>query len=583
MPPPEIIPGSITIIPDLDYTSTGSISVSSDLNFYLAKSYDKNFSWRVDGSLEREIGFSWNTGEGEYYWYRIEGECGTVNCDTAGVDASRCNNMTFVTVVSARNVAEVCDTLKAPRLNPPVGLKISAIRRYSRPVLKDNILEDQCNTLDEQEFCQVPECLDYCIDQTAQVFSFMSMSSIDFISFFEMNGGFSVAGSSENNRNRRYDPSFPLVGISGEVNPRLAIYRESSGRLALSGTSARTFSHYSFACSGAIWIYGESKSTSPSANFSSSGAILIHGSSRNLSRLSFESDFVLVASGSADSLVSLAGPSSGSLEVSGAVSDYASPSYFYSCSGGPVLDGEAERGFESLGTVLVQSIMNMESADISSYFDDSIYANSLTISGSTASPLCGCGPMGLALGLRHNLFGSSALGNFLNRNDIALPSTILMSHRSADSTWIANRHLSGGTENWSILFSLSCMTDVWRFTFSARRSLQGLTAHTKFIVDMPSEIICADNKISTLISLGVGKFGSEFSGEAISATSPPHKQVVKIIQNSVFVDGYIFEYVTYYDNIGLFKDSYWIKRPFEIHIDPTRNPDMPLVDLKSIF
>lgn len=99
-----------------------------------------------------------------WMWYRVEGECGEVTCDEFGVEHRNCNRMTFITTVSARSLSELCDTLANPSLNAPVATKISSIKRYSRPMYRDQIEPGQCNVLEDFEFCHIPECADYCVD-----------------------------------------------------------------------------------------------------------------------------------------------------------------------------------------------------------------------------------------------------------------------------------------------------------------------------------------------------------------------------------------------------------------------------------
>ncbi|NBT57307.1 hypothetical protein EBT16_00830 [bacterium] len=562
MPPPEdlplskmdepvIIPGSITIVKNPGYTPTGSIVISSALDFYVGSTHQRDFSWRVGGLLEKEISFRWNAGEGEYYWYRVEGECGRVNCKDSGVDASQCDNMTFVTVVSARNVSEVCDALKSPRINPPVNLRVAFIKKYSRPVLKGSVPDEQCNTLDEQEFCHIPECLDYCVDETITVPAVMSMSVIDFLESREMSGGFSLGGSSETNRNRRYNPIFPVVPISGSASCVFALRPEGAGSIVLSGSSSKTVSNIVLGCKGSAFVSGSSRSTSSSYYFSANGGLSFSGSglARQIYELSLTHNPVLQTEsgvsiltengeelicsgnlgifsigGSSESILSGRFFTSGPIRIEGMSGDYISPSRFY-------------------------------------------------------RPSCGCGPLGLSLVVRHNLSGSSVLNNFLNKNNKSLSSFVLMKYRASDASWRSNSYFSGSNESLSILFSLACMDDAWRLDFSAIKSSYGAKKHTKFIVDMPSETVCSDGNISTRITLGTGS--PVVAG--IPVVSPAHISYGSIARNSAIVDGFVFDYLVYYDEIGIFKDSYWSKMPFEIIIQPLNQPAMPSVDLERIF
>jgi hypothetical protein len=160
-----VIPASITTVPNLYYNASGSVELSSpsvDPSTTAFFSFDT--SWNVRGDLVVDLDTSWNVGEGAYYWYRVESECGEVVCDEFGVERRECNRMTVINTVSARSVAELCEILANPRTNAPLVARIASIRRYGRPMFRDQIRPDQCNTLDEVEFCHIPECLDYCVD-----------------------------------------------------------------------------------------------------------------------------------------------------------------------------------------------------------------------------------------------------------------------------------------------------------------------------------------------------------------------------------------------------------------------------------
>lgn len=160
-----VIPASITTVPNLYYNASGSVELSSaNVDPSATSFYSLTTSWNVRGDLEVDLTTSWNIGENAYYWYRIESECGSVTCDEFGIEHRDCKKMTLVTTVSARSVAELCQIISNPRTNAPVTTRISSIKRYGRPMFRDQIQPEQCNTLEEVEFCHIPECLDYCVD-----------------------------------------------------------------------------------------------------------------------------------------------------------------------------------------------------------------------------------------------------------------------------------------------------------------------------------------------------------------------------------------------------------------------------------
>jgi hypothetical protein len=160
-----VTPASITTVPNLYHNASGSVELSSTLlNSSTTVFFSFDTSWNVRGELSLDLQTSWDVGLGAYYWYRVESECGQVTCDDFGVERRECNKMTLITTVSARSISELCDTLANPKTNAPLVTKILSIRRYGRPMFRSQIQPGQCNTLDEVEFCHIPECFNYCFD-----------------------------------------------------------------------------------------------------------------------------------------------------------------------------------------------------------------------------------------------------------------------------------------------------------------------------------------------------------------------------------------------------------------------------------
>lgn len=163
-----IIPASITSVPNLYHSASGSVSVlsASASEVSASASFDLATSWRILGLLEVDLSTSWGVGEGEFYWYRVEGECGQVTCEDFRVGYDGCSRMTFVSTIAARSLPELCNILSRPATSSPVGTRISSIRRYSRPTFRGQTPDEQCNVLNDLEFCHIPECADYCAEES---------------------------------------------------------------------------------------------------------------------------------------------------------------------------------------------------------------------------------------------------------------------------------------------------------------------------------------------------------------------------------------------------------------------------------
>jgi hypothetical protein len=193
----SLIPASITLIPpahDLDYAGSGAVTLSGSAEYFWGVSSSQSFSWRISGVVESAVESSWSVGEGEYYWYRIEGECGEVECDTFGVQTNKCKKMTFTTVISARNLTELCENMQSPVINPPVQARITSVQRYSRTASRTASPLD-CNIIQDVDFCQIPECLDYCVYERAVVDIPLQFIVYDSPFQVEGSGSASIGGS----------------------------------------------------------------------------------------------------------------------------------------------------------------------------------------------------------------------------------------------------------------------------------------------------------------------------------------------------------------------------------------------------
>jgi hypothetical protein len=557
-------------------------------------------SWRIEGFVEKTLESFWNTGEGDYYWYRVEGVCGTMGCDEYGVAYDQCNKMTFFTVVPARNISELCDQLRSPTINPPVRTRISSIKRYSRPLVKSTD-PNQCNVLDEQDFCHVPECFDYCVDEDI-IFSLgVKMNVVDTIYESDMSGGLFVRGSVQTDRYRFYEPEFPVIGFDGRFVLSTKLNFVSSGGFSFAGgVYERTLTIYEFnASDGGVDISGFSTFSTPRRSlFNPEGGFVFSGS------VGFRAGVAptggLQISGSSSNILKGIFRPSGSLNILGSLSDNLSPGYHYSFDGGllvsldsEVVEGISRFNFKSLGVVSSRFAFNMRTFDLASDLGDLSYRTTLTISDQTISPSCGCGPLGLSLLLSHNFSNSTILSNFIKRNGFILPPSVPMRYRSDENSWKGIVHYLGRSgdgfsmEDWTIVFTFACNSDSWRFAFSTtmRNELADMDGHTKFVADIPIGQICQEGR-STNIKLMMESRGLvASSGRSKLVTNSSSRNIVKTrnYRPECYINDVLNDYVVYYDNLNLFKNSYWKNVPLEMSINPASSGLMPTIDLQKIF
>lgn len=553
-----------------------------------------NSSWAILGDFESGFISEWGVGEGEYYWYRVEGQCGELKCDTNGIVDNTCDNMTFVTVVGARNLTELCFNLANPVLNPKVDFKLSSIKKYSRPITRSE--SDLCNVLEEQDFCQVAECLNYCIDQDIVEKISLSMKVIESSLDFFMSGGINLFGQVQTNKNKYYEPIFGFIGnLNGVSESKIIIRNESSSKiLFLHGNAKFSLSNYRFESFGnLINIEGFARTVSPSrAYFKIDGGISISGSSR----LSYDFNPIggLEFGGSAFVFSNLNFIFSGKLEVSGKLIDYFSPKFNSTGSGAIYFNGNSEINFVDYGINEFNFDFDMKAFDFTSETYDSFYNSRLTISDELVNTSCGCSQLPLVLRLSNNFSNSSFLSNFARRSSINFSDSLFLRYSSLDSAWRSTQHFLGRgrdgltIEDLYLRYNLSCLNDFWTFYFYAK-TLNRQTKdenYTKFIIDIPSEIFCIDGNISNSIELDANMNSSQPElGESINVVQPG--RTFNLESNygvvDVFVGGIFNEIRLYYDGLGLFKNSYWENNNIQINLNLPSDVIMSEIDMYKIF
>jgi hypothetical protein len=284
---------------------------------------------------------------------------------------------------------------------------------------------------------------------------------------------------------------------------------------------------------------------------------------------------------------------SGGPNIAGRLIDYVSPTFFVSASGFVSIQGSAQTNFTHIGFYSSEFSINTKVYDFTSEISDLSYESNLTISDYTISPSCGCGPISPLLSLKHNLMNSAFISSFFRRSGLDFSDSVKLRHRSKDSSWRSAQHFSGrgkngSPEDLSILYGISCSLGFWEFFFSATVSntAKGDELKTKFILDIPADIICSDGNIDAVIEADLS--ASEFrvlNGEAIFVVSPerPLAPNPKLGSADFFVEGIYNQKRIYYDEIGIFKNRYWNDNFFRITINIPSSQEMKNLEMYRIF
>lgn len=255
----------------------------------------------------------------------------------------------------------------------------------------------------------------------------------------------------------------------------------------------------------------------------------------------------------------------------------ATSSFEYISSGEPVLLIDSETEYES--SWQDDPIIQIKMSTSITYFEAILSSqdkNSVLLGASSnVRTVCGnCTTMPSAFYLIHNLKDTLEIKNFLNKNLVDLPDSLIMRYNRKTNIWSANYQMSGlgsyGSEKWSFSFGWGCMnknvedfsSPYWKLSIFLNRLYQdiNLDFDTKINIVFPPEYLC--DQINGF------NFNLAFSLNTVS----------EYVKND-YVN--ITEDVVLNDNIGLFKSDSWKSNPL-LDMVLSNNSTLPLLENKDL-
>jgi len=224
--------GSDYGITDRSYNGDGGVYVSNVNDPTIVNhrfNLDIDILWNLRTYIIKDLTFFWSTGLLVVYWYRVLSK--PIECDC-------CKKM--ITNVHARTVAELCEKLSDRNWT----WQIDTIEKFRRPAALGNAINgwenqqeaideydlestyDNCNDREPIEFCDVPQCANYCVDFDLKVsFAFdMSKHSVDAFHSFESGNEESedrtiYTGGGADTTHWRNTPDFPYESSAYGADP----------------------------------------------------------------------------------------------------------------------------------------------------------------------------------------------------------------------------------------------------------------------------------------------------------------------------------------------------------------------------
>lgn len=526
----------------LSYEGKGGIALGGDAEYNYNIRIPLQLEWNVASEIVLDISFAWDVESDVKYWFRIESECVSPNCDWTGTDWNdpRCETPgghiqgqpigkgnKYVQILPARSVRDLCVLIS--NADNPLGVpnlkwKIKSITRYNLTMRKSDLPDGvlpECITLEEMEFCQIPECMEFCLESmhAPNVSIGATTFIVDAFYSYVGSGGVALGGSADYRTG--YFPSYL-----------------ATGGIAFGGSADITSSYYKFTSTGGLSLGGSAGIVLPSYQYESDGGLALGGTAID------------------------------------------KPSYKYLGDGGLGLSGVAGNSSDWGIWEMVSIGATPELSSFGGNFEpyDSV-PTGLTIGDEEVVVTCGCGDLLLRKEMLSNWGTTNVFYDFLKRNSIQFPERVGLLYHELTKTWKKSYHYTGissdavTNDRWDLLFQWSCTNDingetlaedVWKFSAQiARKNLTtGQDFYSKIIFAIEKEKACAN-----LNNLGIA-----FSVDTETGI---------VVTN----DGDVLDYVIMYDEIGLFRGPRWLKNPYlEITISEFQAyGPWPKLDISPIF
>ncbi|RDJ35238.1 MAG: hypothetical protein DWQ19_10515 [Crenarchaeota archaeon] len=272
---------------------------------------DQVSSWNVYSTFTVSLESQWDIGGEVLRYYMIEGDCESPPaCETTGFDFNDSNcdgGVRFFQTIAATSLADLCEKMQATYLNYPVKWPVKRIRRFSRPVYLSDIEEQEangidhsCNELEDQVFCHVPECFDFCIDERVDVSMGVEVFIQDSFYNYQAAGGLILDGTVL----PEYDTVVPVGGITlaGSADAAQATYEVSmDGGVDLAGESLVSSPDWHYVVTSGVVFSGEADINASDFDIIPVGGITLSGAANtNVVLTSALPNIGLVAGGEVD-------------------------------------------------------------------------------------------------------------------------------------------------------------------------------------------------------------------------------------------------------------------------------------------
>jgi len=398
--------------------------------------------------------------------------------------------------------------------------------------------------------------------QQVRVSGNMDMRASDY-QYREPAGGIELGGTAQGGMRATFKvkttgkgiigPEFSSINMGGQYAQNIH-YNDATGGVETGGDALSKCSFWQMEGDGEVVTEGEARIRSSSFHWESVGDVTLESMNNMRASYIYNTAGGVTMGGDYQNLKRLSFLSSGGVATDG-IAKVRSSAYYWTGTFGVSTSGEAEYRFSDLGTL--ESFLGFDTSveDMLVLFgSDTDEIGTLTAPTQTLTK-CQCAGMPLTIPFSHNMFLNNKLAQFLKRNNIQVPTTSGLLYNRTNDSWQSNQHYRGFSPNnitkelWNIIYELQCTNliggqvigeSVWKLsTLIVLKDLVTLEEYdTRIVVGfLPDKVCKADEPFRVKITLDT------------------------ILESAVLDPNATVYQSLVYDDIGLFKNSYWVDNP----------------------
>lgn len=348
-------------------------------------------------------------------------------------------------------------------------------------------------------------------------------------------------------------PLFSSIDIGGQYEQNF--HHEGVGGVVVDGDGISKSSFWSDVASGGVETGGEAAIKSSNWHWQAIGGLTLTSGTNIVNRATYiyNASGEIEIGGDYHTFKRYTYIVSGGV-TTGGFAGVKSTAYNWTGTNGITIGGEAEYQFGDFGTLVSYLGMSVTVEDLLILFGTDDETDVLAVPDDTFTK-CNCAGMPLTMPYSHNMFVNNKLSQFLKRNNIAVTSSGSMLYNRINDSWQINQHYRGFSannttkESWNIIHELVCTNvvggeaigeNVWKLSsLIVLKDLVTLEEYdTRIVVAfLPDKVCKVDEQFRANISINTVL---DF------ATMDPNATVYQTLV---------------YDDIGLFKNSYWLDNP----------------------